>query len=87
MVYDASREKIDLIYLLKINIHYCLDSSLYRAIYRCIVIHQRQYIDTSTHCIVATLTRTHTHTRTYTHIHIHTQTYNKSNTVLPQSCK
>ena len=28
---------------------------MHRAIYRCIVIHQRQYIDTSTHCIVATL--------------------------------
>ena len=55
MVYDASQEKIDHIYLLKINIHYCLDSSLYRAMYRCIVIHQRQYINMSTHCIVATL--------------------------------
>ena len=55
MVYDTSRKKIDHIYLLKINIHYCLDSSLYHAIYCCIVIHQRQYIDTSTHCIIATL--------------------------------
>ena len=30
-------------------------STLYHAIYRCVVIYQRQYIDTSTHCIVATL--------------------------------
>ena len=36
-------------------IDHCLDSTLYRAIYHCIVIHQRQYIDMSTHCIVASL--------------------------------
>ena len=65
MVYDASREKIDNIYLQKINIHYCLDSSLHHAIYRCIMIHQGQYIDTSTCCIVAILTHTHT----LTHVH------------------
>ena len=40
---------------IKTNIDHCLDSTLYRAIYRCIMIHQRQYIDTSTHCIVASL--------------------------------
>ena len=40
---------------LKSNTEQCFDSTLYQTIYRCIVIHQRQYIDTSTHCIVATL--------------------------------
>ena len=40
---------------IKNNIDHCLDYNLYHAIYRCIAIHHRQYIDTSTHCIVATL--------------------------------
>ena len=43
---------------IKNNIDHCLDSTLYRAIYHCIVIHQRQYIDASTHCIIATLVHT-----------------------------
>ena len=44
----------------------------YRAIYRCIVIHKWQYIDTPKLCIVTSLTHTHTHTHmhyTYTHTH------------------
>ena len=55
-------ENLDPLFLLKNkkktltnSIDHCLDSTLYRAIYRCIVIHQRQYIDTSTHCIVASI--------------------------------
>ena len=45
----------NIIYSLKSNTEQCFDSILYRTIYRCIVIRQRQYIDTSTYCIVATL--------------------------------
>ena len=35
----------------------CFDSTLYQKIYHCIVIHQRQYVNMSTHSIVATLVR------------------------------
>ena len=40
---------------LKSNTEQCFDSTLYQTIYHYIMIHQRQCIDTSTHCIVATL--------------------------------
>ena len=59
MVHDVSeRKKTSYI----CNTEQCFDSALYRTIYHCIVIHQRQYIDTSTHCIVATLVCSHMHT-------------------------
>ena len=54
MVLDVSQGKKSFIFL-KSNTEQCFDSILYRTIYRCIVIHQRQYIDMSTYCIVATL--------------------------------
>ena len=41
------------------TVYHYLDFTLYRAIYCCIMIHQRQYVDTSTHCIVASLTSRH----------------------------
>ena len=56
----------------------------HHAIYRCIVIQKRWYIDTSKIYIVASLvhTRKHTHIYTYTHIHIHThpRTYTHTHT-------
>ena len=55
MVHSASQRKNLSFISLKSNTEQCFDSTLYRTIYRCIVIHQRQYIDMSTHCIVATL--------------------------------
>jgi len=58
MEHDASQRKKHLFFL-KSNTEHCFDSALYRTIYCCIVIHQRQYIDMSTHCIVATLVVTH----------------------------
>ena len=54
MVHSASQRKKAFISLKK-KTEQCFDSTLYRTIYRCIVMHQRQCIDTSTHCIVATL--------------------------------
>jgi len=59
MGHDASQRKKTFISL-KSNTEQCFDSTLYQTIYCCIVIHQRQYIDTSTHCIVATLGCVHT---------------------------
>jgi len=38
---------------LKSNTEQCFDSTSYRTIYHCIVIHQRQYIVMPTHCIAA----------------------------------
>ena len=45
---------------LKNDIDHCLDSTLYCAMYRCIVIHQRQYNISihRTHCVVTTIIAT-----------------------------
>ena len=51
---DSQRNNTSFISL-KSNTEQCYNSTSYQTIYHCIVIHQRQYIDTSTHCIVATL--------------------------------
>ena len=49
-----SMEKASFISL-KSNTEQYFDSAFYQTIYCCIVIHQRQYINASTHFIIATL--------------------------------
>ena len=58
VVCNASQRNKNSLMSLKNDTDHCLESTLYRAIYLCIMIHQRQYIDTSKHCIIATLVQT-----------------------------
>ena len=74
MVHDASQRKKLHLCLLKSNTEQCFNSTLYRTIYRCIVINQRQYIDASIHCIVATLVAI-LHNYAYKHLPVQTHSY------------
>jgi len=64
MVHNASQRKKHDLFLLKATQNNVL-TPLCIEQYIAVLIHQRKYIDTSTHCIVATLAHTHTHTINY----------------------